>query len=213
MLLSPASVHRLTCSQPRHSATNALRALAAPWRPLVALGTMTVSALPLYLSAREAAARCGVDERTVRRWIASGRLAADKCGGTFRIALLDLTPFLPHAAAPADMSAADNRTGAAPAPNGSTPADIQGATPAAAPDTEAPHLAAALQHAHEQLVTLAHELAESHAAAAMWQERCATLAAQLAARPQPALEAGTTVPHSETPAPRPPGWRRWARWR
>jgi excisionase family DNA binding protein len=172
---------------------------------------MTMSALPLYLSAREAAARSGVDERTVRRWIASGRLAADKCGGTFRIALLDLAPFLPSAAAPADMSAADNRTAAAPVTNGSTLTDTPAAAGAAAPDTEAPHLAAALQHAHDQMVTLARELAESHAVAAMWQARADMLAAQLAALQQPALEAGT-VNHSEASEPR-PWWRRWAGWR
>src|SRR3954464_8565693 len=113
---------------------------------------MMVSALPLYLSAREAAALCGVDERTVRRWIASGRLRADKRGGTFRVAAADLAPFLVtesgysghesghlsgHAAAP-DMGAAPNTSGSTPCPPMS---DVS----AAAPDTEVPHLAAALE--------------------------------------------------------------------
>src|SRR5215213_3041482 len=39
------------------------------------------------LSAHQAAARCGVSERTVRRWIAAGLLDADKQGGTFRVSL------------------------------------------------------------------------------------------------------------------------------
>jgi excisionase family DNA binding protein len=168
---------------------------------------MTVSALPLYLSAREAAARCGVDERTVRRWIASGRLAADKCGGTFRIAVPALAPFLPGAAAPADVSAADNRTDAAPAMGGSRLADTQGAAGAAATDTEAPHLAAALEHAHLQLVTLARELAESHATAAMWQERCTTLQAQLE---RPALPAPRENCNGATTIS--PPWYSWRRW-
>ena len=38
-----------------------------------------------YLSAREAADYCGVSEKTVRNWLHTGRLSAEKSEGTFRI--------------------------------------------------------------------------------------------------------------------------------
>jgi excisionase family DNA binding protein len=79
-----------------------------------------MSAAPAYLSARDAAARCGVSERTVRRWIVKGRLPADRDGREFRIACEALAPFLGHAAdngqgaaAESDMSAASPQQGAA----------------------------------------------------------------------------------------------------
>lgn len=49
------------------------------------------------LSARAAASVCGVDERTVRRWVKSGHLAADKQGGRFLIPRSALEPFIGHA--------------------------------------------------------------------------------------------------------------------
>ena len=52
------------------------------------------------LSARDAARRVGVSERTVRRWIGSGELEAEKHGGRFLIA-------------PADVDAAFSRSRAA----------------------------------------------------------------------------------------------------
>lgn len=48
------------------------------------------------LSAEEAAHRCGVSSKTVRRWIESGRLKADKVGRSFRIDVSDLAPFIGH---------------------------------------------------------------------------------------------------------------------
>src|SRR4051812_14933787 len=62
------------------------------------------------LSAREAAAVCGVDERSVRRWIASGRLAADRPRSGYRIARAALAPFLEGPADAADGPAAAVRT-------------------------------------------------------------------------------------------------------
>ena len=38
-----------------------------------------------YLSAREAADYCGVSEKTIRNWLATGRLSADKSAGSFHI--------------------------------------------------------------------------------------------------------------------------------
>lgn len=48
------------------------------------------------LSARAAAELCGVDERTVRRWVKAGTLAADKRGGRFLIDRAALEPFIGH---------------------------------------------------------------------------------------------------------------------
>jgi len=50
--------------------------------------------LPHFLSAVEAAKRIGQSERTIRRWIESGKLPATKHGSHFHIALADLEPFL-----------------------------------------------------------------------------------------------------------------------
>jgi len=46
--------------------------------------------LDTSMSIREAAARAGVTEKTVRRWIKGGRLHALKLGGQYRITLADL---------------------------------------------------------------------------------------------------------------------------
>jgi excisionase family DNA binding protein len=79
-----------------------------------------MSAALAFLSARDAAARCGVSERTVRRWIVKGRLPADRDGREFRIASEALAPFIGHAAdngqdaaASSDMSAASPQHSAA----------------------------------------------------------------------------------------------------
>ncbi|CAA9562570.1 MAG: hypothetical protein AVDCRST_MAG19-1945 [uncultured Thermomicrobiales bacterium] len=56
------------------------------------------------LTAREAAARLGVHERTVRRAIARGQLPAAKQAGAFRIAPHDLAGFRPGGAASAPRS-------------------------------------------------------------------------------------------------------------
>ena len=47
-----------------------------------------------WVSAAEAGQLCHVSERTVRRWIASGRLPADLSGPTLRLAVADLQPYL-----------------------------------------------------------------------------------------------------------------------
>jgi excisionase family DNA binding protein len=190
----------------------------SPPAGVVASPPMDMSALPAHMSAREAAARCGVDERTVRRWIASGRLAADKRGGVFWIAPRDLAPFLPRAAAPADTAIADMPAAAAPATNGSTAADTMAAAPAAAPDSEAPHLAAALADAQQRLMDLARELTAKAEAAAMWQARADMLAGQLAAAHAQLAALGpgqvgggdAGTPASDRPRP---WWRRLCWWR
>jgi len=68
------------------------------------------------LSARQAAAALGVNEKTIRRWIERGELVATKnASGSYRINAADLyrhrtgqaAPVEPHPAAPAADSAAD----------------------------------------------------------------------------------------------------------
>jgi excisionase family DNA binding protein len=46
-----------------------------------------------WVSAAEAGQLCHVSERTVRRWVASGRLPADASGPTLRLAVTDLQPY------------------------------------------------------------------------------------------------------------------------
>lgn len=153
---------------------------------------MTVSTDDRYLSAADAAAYCRVSTKTVQRWLAAGTLKADKRGRAYRIAVRDLGPFRRQATGPTP-----DRGQHPTAPTGD-------ATPPIA-DTEAPHLAALVRELQAQLL-------QATATAAMYQERCATLAAQLAALQQPALPAGddlcgaATIPAA---APRAPWWRRW----
>lgn len=68
------------------------------------------------MSARQAAAHLGVNEKTIRRWIDRGELPATKnAAGAYRINVADLdrhradtaAPVEPHPAAPAADSAAD----------------------------------------------------------------------------------------------------------
>ena len=88
-----------------------------------------------YLSARQAAAYCGVNEKTVRRWIASGRLSAVQEDGAFRIAAADLEPFASGRRTPAAVIGGIDA--AAPRPT----ADTHAAAAAAPPPHEAAHLA------------------------------------------------------------------------
>ena len=46
-----------------------------------------------YLSAREAADYCGVTEKTIRNWLAAGRLSAEKSAGSFHIPREQLEPW------------------------------------------------------------------------------------------------------------------------
>ncbi len=55
---------------------------------------ITVVVVSEVLSPLAAADLVGVDEPTIRRWVKSGQLAADKRGGRFRIARSALEPFL-----------------------------------------------------------------------------------------------------------------------
>jgi len=58
------------------------------------------------LSAHEAAVVCGVSERTIRNWIASGKLPAEKTAAGFRVDAEDLAGKLPTTAASVPESSA-----------------------------------------------------------------------------------------------------------
>ncbi len=47
-----------------------------------------------FLTVRQVAERCGVSERTVRRWIKTGELRAHQLGRSVRVSEEDLAAFL-----------------------------------------------------------------------------------------------------------------------
>jgi excisionase family DNA binding protein len=167
-----------------------------------------------YLSARQAADLCGVSERTIRNWIASGKLSAEKSAGTFRI---DRDQLEAIAAADAHISAGAERNGADSANIPQTPsADPSAIGPAM---LELVHLVAQLQS----------DVVQKAEAAAMWQSRAEFLAGQLE-QAQLALAApkeptpskightsdsvGVSVEPTQTPAKTPqraPWWMPWRR--
>src|SRR4051812_8615776 len=122
------------------------------------------------LSARAAAARCGVSDRTVRRWIISGRLKADKAAGEFLIHLEDLEALTGHAAAAAAAPRREPDSGA----TSDTEDSRLGAAPAAAMSADLSGLITLIERQQAQLL-------ERTETAAMWQERAGTLADRLAA--------------------------------
>jgi hypothetical protein len=175
------------------------------------------------LSARAAAARCGLSERTLRRWIAAGLLHVDKQGGTFLVSLEDVRTLAAtrrgHAAAGAaapDMSVASNT-------EPSDLADNSAADSAAAPDT--PNVTAfvdLIAQLHAEVSTAKDEARQHAEAAAMWQERAGTLAERLAAAESRLLALAapqqpvgvSTAPPSPEPTTGAPGARTriWDRW-
>jgi excisionase family DNA binding protein len=149
-----------------------------------------------YLSARQAAEYCGVSEKTIRNWLAAGRLSAEKSADGFRITAVDLAPF---------------RRGSPQAPHHAEPSAEEVRAESRGADAATVNLLPALADALQLVRELQTDLVAKAEAAAMWQARADMLAAQLAALQQPALEAGT-VTQSEAASP-PPWWRRWRWWR
>ena len=135
--------------------------------------------MPTYVSAHAAAARLGVSDRTIRRWIASGRLPADKAEGEFRIALEDLDGLTGHGAAATAAPGHEQDTAAAPAGEDSPP----GAAPAAALSAQLVALVALVERQQAQLL-------ERTEAAAMWQARARVLdeRVRMLEAPKPAPE-------------------------
>jgi hypothetical protein len=179
-----------------------------------------------YLSAHQAAAHCGVNEKTVRRWIKRGRLRADKRDGVYRVALEDVTALCGQrrgmggpgpvgggqAAAPEDELSGSG-TGTGPGNRADMPRG----------NGEAPELAGLVR----ELMADVRRLSE---AATLWQTRSAMLAEELAAARatiralEAPREAPTNAPQSHqdaretatpagvaqesTPVPSGPWWRR-----
>jgi hypothetical protein len=149
------------------------------------------------VSARAAAARCGLSERTLRRWIAAGLLHADKQGGTFLVSLEDVRTLVVKRRGHAVDSAAAEDVSAAPHTELSDVAD----NPAA--DTlrhDAPNVAALVDlvaRLHTEVSEAKDEVREYATAAAMWQERARILEERLAL----AAPAERPVAARETPEP------------
>jgi excisionase family DNA binding protein len=137
-----------------------------------------------YLSARQAAKVCGVSEKTVRRWIAAGRLKADKRGRDFRIPVSELEALCGQHAAPNGGPAAP---AAAPSNGASTP--------------DAAHWAALVRDLQAQLL-------ERTEAATLWQARAHMLEDRIRALEAPrnavASNLGTQAPEPTTETPEPP---------
>ena len=155
------------------------------------------------LSARAAAARRGVSDRTIRRWIASGRLKADKVAGEFLVALEDLDALTGHGAA----AAAAHRRGPDNTATPDTEGSRSGAAPAAAPSADLSGLIALIERQQAQLL-------ERTEAAAMWQTRALMLEERLALTAPPASPEAPGAPESPDPTTEPPGrwWRTGAPW-
>jgi len=146
------------------------------------------------LSARQAATVCHVSERTIRNWIAAGKLPAERTAEGFRVHEEDLAGRVPTHA----------ETRSEPSGNGSAvSADL----------SELVHLVVKLQA----------DVVAKAEAAAMWQARAEMLAAQLdharaLPAPQPAPDAQestpsrsaaeTSVAPSESAQARPGFWTR-----
>jgi excisionase family DNA binding protein len=141
----------------------------------------------VYVSAIEAAHHFGLSEKTVRRWIASGKLRADKRGRAYRVDLSELATVIGrdngHASGPsadsgptadtiADSSTADSRSGRSAL---SAVAELVGLV--------------------DRLTVENRQLAE---AATLWQERAGTLADRLAVAESQL--AALTAPESPTDA-------------
>jgi len=149
-----------------------------------------------YLSARESADYCGVSEKTIRNWIAAGKLSAEKSAGMFRIYQEDLEPLRTIGLrSPQGAESASAEVRADVGPQGAESADISAGI------VELVTLVSRLQIENRELATTA----------AIWQERARVLGDQLslsapqatiAAQPEPdpvSLAHTTTVPV----------WRSW----
>jgi len=133
-----------------------------------------------YLSVEEAAARCRVSTKTVRRWIASGRLPVDRNGRLVRISDVHLAPLMgQHNGHPVDSGQTVHED-----------VDTKGT-----PSIDSGH--AVLLELIRELKSDAMSKAES---AAMWQARAEMLLGQVQ-QLQMALEAPKPEPVTVEPSP------------
>jgi len=154
------------------------------------------------MSARAAAAHSGVSERTLRRWIAAGRLHADKQGGAFLVSLEDVrtltatcNPSAADIAAAQDMSAASN---------------TEASEVADTPQHDAA-LVTLVAQLHAEVSAAKDEAREYATAAAIWQERARMLGDQLALMPPQATIAAQPAVQLETGSSGAPApfWLSW----
>ena len=168
------------------------------------------------LSLQEAAVWAGANERTLRRWIKSGRLLAVKDDGQYRILVADLQRA--SRVAPGDHRAPDTDNPGARAAGPDT-SDTVGAKFRTA-DMSSPGTMSGidLTPLADLIERQARELAVMREAAAVWQERARLLESRLLA-----LSAGDSSEGPSTTSPDAPGatiggneallsrWRRWLR--
>jgi len=151
--------------------------------------------MPDIVSANEAAHRFGLSEKTVRRWIAAGKLTADKQGRAYRVPLSEVAVLVrPDTAQDCGPSADSGRT----ADNDSAPSTAD-STPSASAMSGIPELVALVDRLQAENRDLA-------TAAAVWQERARVLGEQLAlaAPQQPVGASGATQEPDPAPEPSPP---------
>jgi excisionase family DNA binding protein len=129
------------------------------------------------LSLREAAARAAVNERTLRRWITSGRLLAAKDDGQYRITVANLERarrVAPGAIRTSDRDSPDAR---ASEPDRSDMSELGHRTVDMPASDRVPGLD--LTPMVSLIERQARELAEYREAAAVWQDRARTLEQRL----------------------------------
>jgi excisionase family DNA binding protein len=114
-----------------------------------------------YISARRAAELAGVSEKTIRNWIAVGKLSAERSAAGFRIARDQLEPLIPRS----------TRT--------SAPAERNGAESADSPQTPSADRSAAMLELVHLVAQLQGDVVAKVEAAAMWQTRAELPAIQL----------------------------------
>jgi hypothetical protein len=173
-----------------------------------------------WVSATEAGYLCHVSERTIRRWVASGRLPADLSGPTLRLALGDLQPYisaagdtLPDDGQPRPTPAPHlTLVRAAPDPAGLAP-DIRTDSGADHPEADPASADKTLDMSRELADALKAEVADLRArltASDQAQTELRQLLAlmlQTRALPQASDQPGASV------SPSRPCWSRWWPWR
>jgi excisionase family DNA binding protein len=152
------------------------------------------------VSANEAAHRFGLSEKTVRRWIAAGKLNADKVGRAYRVSLSEV-----------EALTVQRTTDKAEASPYSGPNTDNGSASSTTDSRSGMYGIAELVALVDRLQADNRELA---ATATVWQERAHVLGEQLAlAAPAPAESPAegeeTASPPNPIPETPPPRWRRY----